>query len=87
MTVITLKRVINRYVILMINNQSGDDMEYWFIAYKVRSRNGDTYAGHKIIETEHETTPPMALEHACKDVAQGAQADIAAVRVIAFNRL
>ncbi len=87
MIIITLKRVINSYGNYMINNVNGDDMEYWFIAYKVRSRNGDTYAGHKIVETESGITPHIALEKACQEVAEGAQADIPAVRVVAFNRL
>lgn len=87
MIIVTLKREINRYGNSMINNVNGDDMEYWFIAYKVRSRNGDTYAGHKIVETESGLSPHIALEKACQEVADGAQADIPAVRVVAFNRL
>lgn len=87
MIIVTLNGVRNRYGNYMINNVNGDDMEYWFIAYKVRSRNGDTYAGHKIVETEGEITPHIALEKACQEVADGAQADIPAVRVVAFNRL
>ena len=87
MIIVTLKREINRYGNSMINNVNGDDMEYWFIAYKVRSRNGDTYAGHKIVETESGVSPHIALEKACQEVADGAQADIPAVRVVAFNRL
>ena len=87
MIINTLKRVIKRYGNYMINNVNGDDLEYWFIAYKVRSRNGDTYAGHKIVETESGITPHIALDKACQEVAEGAQADIPAVRVVAFNRL
>lgn len=82
MIIITLKRVINGYGNYMINNVNGDDMEYWFIAYKVRSRNGDTYAGHKIVETESGITPHIALDKACQEVAEGAQADIPAVRLL-----
>ncbi|WP_245683996.1 hypothetical protein [Proteus myxofaciens] len=87
MIIVTLKECINRYGQYIINKLNGEDMEYWFIAYKVRSRNGDTYAGHKIIETSSEITPHIALEKACQDVAESAQADISAIRVVAFNRL
>ena len=53
MIIITLTLVINRYGNFMINNVNGDDMEYWFIAYKVRvPEMVIPYAGHKIVETE-----------------------------------
>nr|WP_314263727.1 hypothetical protein [uncultured Moellerella sp.] len=62
-------------------------MDYWFVSFKVRSRNGDTYVGQKIFETEKDTNPHSALEMAVQSVASANQADIPAVRVTAFNRV
>ncbi|MEI9698097.1 hypothetical protein [Moellerella wisconsensis] len=62
-------------------------MDYWFISFKVRSRNGDTYVGQKIFETKQGTSPHDALEAAIQDVAGLNQADFNAVRILAFNRV
>ncbi|MEI9534076.1 hypothetical protein [Moellerella wisconsensis] len=62
-------------------------MDYWFISFKVRSRNGDTYVGQKIFETKQGISPHDALEAAIQDVAGLNQADFNAVRILAFNRV
>lgn len=46
-------------VIKRLMTEAGDDMDYWFVSYKVRARNGDTLQGHQITETEAGVSPGM----------------------------
>ncbi|KPD02604.1 hypothetical protein M992_1759 [Moellerella wisconsensis ATCC 35017] len=75
--------MVNSRLIALVGNY----MDYWFISFKVRSRNGDTYVGQKIFEAVQGTTPHNALEAAIKDVADFNQADLNTVRILAFNRV
>lgn len=62
-------------------------MDYWFVSYKVRARNGDTLQGHQITETAAGVSPLAALEEATQKIADESQADLRSVRVLAFNRV
>ncbi|HCM63758.1 MAG TPA: hypothetical protein DIT05_14635 [Morganella sp. (in: Bacteria)] len=74
-------------VIRRLITEAGDDMDYWFVSYKVRARNGDTLQGHQITETAAGVSPLVALEEATQKIADESQADLRSVRVLAFNRV
>lgn len=74
-------------VIKQLITEAGDDMDYWFVSYKVRARNGDTLQGHQITETEAGVSPRDALEEATQKIADESQADLRSVRILAFNRV
>ena len=57
-------------VIKRLMTEAGDDMDYWFVSYKVRARNGDTLQGHQITETEAGVSPRDALEQATQKIAE-----------------